>query len=68
MDPFTQYAMIVADEAVNDSGILETKFTPEDIGVIWGSGIGGLKSWNKKLVTSQMATVLQGLIHSLYLK
>ncbi|MBL6730117.1 beta-ketoacyl-ACP synthase II [Bacteroidia bacterium] len=43
MDPFTQYAMIVADEAVNDSGILETKFTPEDIGVIWGSGIGGLQ-------------------------
>jgi len=35
--------MIVADEAVNDSGILETKFTPEDIGVIWGSGIGGLQ-------------------------
>ena len=43
MDPFTQYAMIVADEAVNDSGILETKFTPEHIGVIWGSGIGGLQ-------------------------
>ena len=43
MDPFTQYAMIVADEAVNNSGILETKFTPEDIGVIWGSGIGGLQ-------------------------
>lgn len=43
MDPFTQYAMIVADEAINDSGILETKFTPEDIGVIWGSGIGGLQ-------------------------
>jgi 3-oxoacyl-[acyl-carrier-protein] synthase II len=43
MDPFTQYAMIVADEAVNDSGILETNFIPEDIGVIWGSGIGGLQ-------------------------
>ena len=43
MDPFTQYAMIVADEAILDSGILDTKFTPEDIGVIWGSGIGGLQ-------------------------
>ena len=42
MDPFTQYAMIVADEAVHDSGILDTKFIPEDIGVIWASGIGGL--------------------------
>ena len=28
MDPFTQYAMIVADEAVHDSGILDTKFIP----------------------------------------
>ena len=43
MDPFTQYAMIVADEAVHDSGILDTKFIPEDIGVIWASGIGGLQ-------------------------
>ena len=43
MDHFTQYAMIVADEAGLDSGILDTKFTPEDIGVIWGSGIGGLQ-------------------------
>ena len=42
MDPFTQYAMIVADEAVKDSGILDNPFTPEDIGVIWASGIGGL--------------------------
>ena len=43
MDPFTQYAMIVADEAVHDSGILDTKFIHEDIGVIWASGIGGLQ-------------------------
>ena len=43
MDSFIQYAMIVADEAVHDSGILDTKFIPEDIGVIWASGIGGLQ-------------------------
>ena len=49
MDPFTQYAMIVADEAVLDSGILDTKFTPEDIGVIWGSGIGGLQVLEKEI-------------------
>ena len=49
MDPFTQYAMIVADEAVHDSGILDTKFIPEDVGVIWASGIGGLQVLEKEI-------------------
>jgi len=49
MDPFTQYAMVVADEAVLDSGITETAFTPEEIGVIWGSGIGGLTTLEKEV-------------------
>lgn len=42
MDPFTQYAMVVADEAVADSGIVEAGYPSEEVGVIWGSGIGGL--------------------------
>jgi 3-oxoacyl-[acyl-carrier-protein] synthase II len=41
MDLYTQYAMIVADEAVADSG-LDGKHNPDRVGVIWGSGIGGL--------------------------
>jgi len=49
MDAFTQYAMVVADEAVLDSGILDTDFVPEDIGVIWASGIGGLGSLEKEI-------------------
>ncbi len=49
MDPFTQYAMVVADEAVLNSGILDTDFVPEDIGVIWASGIGGLTSLEKEI-------------------
>lgn len=49
MDPFTQYAMIVAAEAVSDSGIAETDFTPEDVGVIWASGIGGLTTLEKEI-------------------
>lgn len=49
MDPFTQYAMVVAHEAVSDSGILDTDFVPEDIGVIWASGIGGLTSLEKEI-------------------
>jgi 3-oxoacyl-[acyl-carrier-protein] synthase II len=49
MDPFTQYAMVAADEAVMDSGIMDTEFIPEEIGVIWGSGIGGLTTLSVEL-------------------
>lgn len=49
MDPFTQYAMIVAEEAVQDSGILDVNFVPEDIGVIWASGIGGLHTLEQEI-------------------
>ncbi|MEY2924345.1 MAG: hypothetical protein RLZZ337_893 [Bacteroidota bacterium] len=49
MDPFTQYAMVVADEAVLDSKLTESNFIPEEIGVIWGSGIGGLTTLEKEV-------------------
>lgn len=49
MDPFTQYAMVVADEAVMDSGIHEAGLEPEMVGVIWGSGIGGLNSLQQEV-------------------
>lgn len=46
MDPYAQYAMVVAEEAVNDAGILADGNIDRDrIGVIWGSGIGGLKTF-----------------------
>ncbi|TVQ42394.1 MAG: beta-ketoacyl-[acyl-carrier-protein] synthase II [Saprospirales bacterium] len=48
-DPFSQYAMIVADQAISDSGIDLEKIDPFMSGVIWGSGIGGLKSLEKEI-------------------
>jgi 3-oxoacyl-[acyl-carrier-protein] synthase II len=45
-DPYTQYAMAAAVEAMNDAGFGEGKgYTPEETGVIIGSGIGGLSSF-----------------------
>jgi 3-oxoacyl-[acyl-carrier-protein] synthase II len=44
-DRFTQYALVVAAEAMVDSGLDVEKIDPERAGVIWGSGIGGLKSF-----------------------
>lgn len=45
MDPYTQYAVVVADEAVADSGINGEGIDHNRVGVIWGSGIGGLRSF-----------------------
>jgi 3-oxoacyl-[acyl-carrier-protein] synthase II len=42
MDPYTQYAMVTAEEAFADAGLHEFKVDGERAGVIWGSGIGGL--------------------------
>jgi len=42
MDPYTQYAMVTAEEAFNDAGLQQFKIDGERAGVIWGSGIGGL--------------------------
>lgn len=44
-DPFIQYAIIASDQAVKDAGLDEvSEDVKENIGVMWSSGIGGLKS------------------------
>jgi 3-oxoacyl-[acyl-carrier-protein] synthase II len=45
LDLFAQYAMVSSTEAVADSGIMESNPNLDRIGVIWGSGIGGLKTF-----------------------
>lgn len=45
LDPFSQYAMVSAAEAMADSGLMESNPNTDRIGVIWGSGIGGLKTF-----------------------
>ena len=44
-DLFTQYALIAATQAVEDAGFDMEKLDKEQAGVIWSSGIGGLKSF-----------------------
>jgi len=51
MDPYTQYAVVVADEAVADSGINAEGIDHNRVGVIWGSGIGGLRSFLDEAIT-----------------
>lgn len=45
LDPFSQYAMVSATEAMADSGLMESDPNTDRIGVIWGSGIGGLQTF-----------------------
>ena len=44
-DLFTQYALVAATQAVEDSGLDLETVDKERVGVIWSSGIGGLKSF-----------------------
>jgi 3-oxoacyl-[acyl-carrier-protein] synthase II len=45
LDPFVQYALVATEEAVKDAGLDFTKLNTNRIGVIWGAGIGGLKTF-----------------------
>ena len=45
LDQFSQYAMVSATEAMADSKLMESGPNVDRIGVIWGSGIGGLKTF-----------------------
>jgi len=44
MDRVTQFGVAAAEQALQDSGLLEYHVNPERVGVIVGSGIGGIQT------------------------
>lgn len=48
-DPFTQYALIAADQAIADTGLNFSAMNPYDVGVIWGSGQGGMLTFEEQV-------------------
>lgn len=50
-DPFTQYALYAVAEAMEDSGLDLEALSPFDIGVIWGSGQGGMLTFEEEVST-----------------
>ncbi|MFA7472295.1 MAG: beta-ketoacyl synthase N-terminal-like domain-containing protein, partial [Spirosomataceae bacterium] len=50
MDTFTQFAVIAADEAIRDAGFDLENMNLDKAGVIWGSGIGGLKTFEEEVI------------------
>lgn len=49
MDPFTQTAVIAADQAVADAKIDRHSVDVDRVGVIWGTGVGGMINFTNEL-------------------
>lgn len=49
MDRFSQYAIVVADEAISNSKLDLENVDKDRVGVIWGSGIGGIETFQKEI-------------------
>jgi len=49
LDPFVQYAIVSTDEAVKDGNFDFSQLDTNRIGVIWGSGIGGFKTFQDEM-------------------
>jgi 3-oxoacyl-[acyl-carrier-protein] synthase II len=48
-DLFTQYAVAAAEEAIKNAGLDFDKLNKNKIGVIWGSGNGGIQTFQEQL-------------------
>lgn len=51
MDDFTVYGMYAAEEAMENSGLDVSTLDLDRAGVIWGAGIGGLKTLETEVMT-----------------
>lgn len=49
MDPFSQYAVVAAEQALKDSGLDLPAIDPARIGVVHGSGTGGMTIHDKQM-------------------
>lgn len=49
MDRFTQFALVTSDQAIADAGINKENIDPDRAGVILGSGIGGLSTFQTEV-------------------
>ena len=50
-DRFTQYGIVAASESIKHSRLLESNPNLDRVGVIWGSGIGGLETFQNEVLS-----------------
>ena len=48
-DIFTQYALLSANQAIIDAGFDFSKMDPFEVGVIWGTGQGGMETYEEQV-------------------
>lgn len=53
LDLFTQYGLVAADEAIADAGWTDDNIDRSRVGVIWGSGMGGVRSFQDEAMEFQ---------------
>jgi 3-oxoacyl-[acyl-carrier-protein] synthase II len=49
LDLFSKFGLIVADEAIKDAGLESPGINVDRVGVIWGSGIGGITTFQEEV-------------------
>lgn len=49
MDRFTQFALVASDQAMADAGLNRENINPDRVGVVFGSGIGGLITFQQEV-------------------
>ena len=49
LDRFTQYALVASDMAMKDAGLTKENINPDRAGVIFGSGIGGVQTFQQEV-------------------
>ena len=49
IDRFTQFALVVSDQAMTDAGLNKDNINPDRIGVVFASGIGGLTTFQHEV-------------------
>jgi 3-oxoacyl-[acyl-carrier-protein] synthase II len=50
IDRFTQLALVASDQAMEDAGLKKDGFNPDRVGVVFGSGIGGLITFQQEVI------------------
>ncbi len=50
IDRFTQFALVVSDQAMKDAGLSKDNINPDRIGVVLASGIGGIITFQNEVM------------------
>lgn len=50
IDRFTQFALVVSDQAMADAGLNSDNINPDRVGVVFASGIGGIMTFQNEVI------------------